>query len=40
MRDDLQAATRDLAASASALRAFSQEIERNPSNLLKQGKAP
>ena len=40
MRDDLQAATRDLAASASSLRAFSQEIQRNPSNLLKQGKAP
>jgi len=38
MRDDLEAATRDLAASASSLRAFSHEIERNPSDLLKRGK--
>lgn len=38
MRDDLLATTRDLAASASALRGFSQEIERNPSSLLRKGK--
>ncbi len=40
MRDDLQSTMRDLAASASSLRTFTQEIERNPSNLLKRGKAP
>jgi paraquat-inducible protein B len=40
MRDDLQATTRDLAASASSLRNFTHEIERNPSNLIKRGKAP
>jgi paraquat-inducible protein B len=39
MRDDLEAATRDLAASASSLRGFSHEIERNPSDLLRRGKA-
>jgi len=38
MRDDLESATRDLAASASSLRGFSHEIERNPSDLLKRGK--
>jgi paraquat-inducible protein B len=36
-RADLQASIRDLAASASALRGFSQEIERNPSALLLGG---
>jgi paraquat-inducible protein B len=40
MRDDLESATRDLAASASALRGFSHEIERNPSDLLRRGKSP
>jgi paraquat-inducible protein B len=40
IRDDLQSTTRDLAASASSLRTFSHEIERNPSDLLKRGKAP
>jgi len=34
VRSDFQAALRDLAASASSLRVFSQEIERNPSALL------
>jgi paraquat-inducible protein B len=38
MRDDLESATRDLAASASSLRGFSHEIERNPSDLLRRGK--
>jgi paraquat-inducible protein B len=38
MRHDLESATRDLAASASALRTFSHEIERNPSDLLRRGK--
>jgi len=38
MRDDLEAATRDLAASASSLRTFSHEIERNPSDLIRRGK--
>jgi paraquat-inducible protein B len=38
IRDDLQAATRDLAASASSLRTFSHEIERNPSDLIRRGK--
>jgi paraquat-inducible protein B len=40
MRDDLQSTLRDLAASASSLRTFTQEIERNPSNLLRKGRAP
>jgi paraquat-inducible protein B len=40
MRDDLQSTMRDLAASASSLRTFTHEIERNPSDLLKRGKAP
>jgi paraquat-inducible protein B len=40
MRDDLQSTLRDLSASASSLRTFTHEIERNPSNLLKRGKAP
>ena len=40
IRDDLQSATRDLAASASSLRSFARRIERNPSDLLKHGKAP
>ncbi len=40
IRDDLQAATRDLAASASSLRSFTRRIEQNPSDLLKRGKAP
>jgi paraquat-inducible protein B len=40
MRDDLQSATRDLAASASSLRTFTRRIEQNPSDLLKRGKAP
>lgn len=40
MRDDLQSTMRDLAASASSLRSFTHEIERNPSNLIKRGKAP
>jgi paraquat-inducible protein B len=40
MRDDLQSTMRDLAASANSLRTFTHEIERNPSNLLKRGKAP
>jgi paraquat-inducible protein B len=40
IRDDLQSTTRDLAASASSLRNFTHEIERNPSDLLKRGKAP
>jgi paraquat-inducible protein B len=39
MRDDLQSTMRDLAASASSLRNFAHEIERNPSDLLKRGKA-
>jgi paraquat-inducible protein B len=34
MRDDLTAAIRDLAASASSLRNFSHDIERNPNSLL------
>jgi paraquat-inducible protein B len=38
MRDDLESATRDLAASASSLRTFSHEIERNPSDLIRRGK--
>jgi len=38
MRDDLEAATRDLAASASSLRTFSHEIEKNPSDLIRRGK--
>jgi paraquat-inducible protein B len=38
MRDDLESATRDLAASASSLRGFSHEIERNPSDLIRRGK--
>jgi paraquat-inducible protein B len=38
MRDDLQSTTRDLAASASSLRNFAHEIERNPSDLLRRGK--
>jgi paraquat-inducible protein B len=38
MRDDLESATRDLAASASSLRGFSHEIERDPSDLLRRGK--
>jgi len=40
MRNDLQSTMRDLAASASSLRNFTHEIERNPSNLLKRGTAP
>lgn len=40
IRDDLQSTTRDLAASASSLRNFTHEIERNPSDLLRRGKAP
>jgi paraquat-inducible protein B len=40
MRDDLQSTMRDLAASASSLRSFTHEIERNPSNLIRRGKAP
>ena len=40
IRDDLQSATRDLAASASSLRTFSHEIERNPSDLIRRGKPP
>lgn len=39
LRSDLQSATRDLAASASSLRAFTHDIERNPSVLL-TGKTP
>jgi paraquat-inducible protein B len=31
---------RELAASANSLRGFTREIERNPGNLLKRGKAP
>jgi paraquat-inducible protein B len=38
MRDDLESATRDLAASASSLRTFTHEIERNPSDLIRRGK--
>jgi len=38
MRDDLEAATRDLAASASSLRTFSHEIEKDPSDLIRRGK--
>jgi len=38
MRDDLEAATRDLAASASSLRAFSHDIEKNPSDVIRRGK--
>jgi paraquat-inducible protein B len=38
MRDDLQSAIRDLAASASSLRSFSHEIERDPSDLIRRGK--
>jgi paraquat-inducible protein B len=38
IREDLESATRDLAASASALRGFSHEIERDPSDLLRRGK--
>jgi paraquat-inducible protein B len=34
MRDDLQAAIRDLAASASSMRGFAHEIERDPSRVL------
>jgi paraquat-inducible protein B len=34
MRGDLEAAVRDLAASASSLRDFSREVQRNPSELL------
>jgi paraquat-inducible protein B len=34
MRDDLQAAIRDLAASASSLRGFAHEVERDPSAIL------
>jgi paraquat-inducible protein B len=40
MRDDLESATRDLAASASSLRGFGHEIERNPSDLIRRGKPP
>jgi paraquat-inducible protein B len=40
IRDDLQSTTRDLAASASSLRTFTHELERNPSDLLRRGKAP
>jgi paraquat-inducible protein B len=40
LRDDLQSTMRDLAASASSMRTFTHEIERNPSDLLKRGKAP
>lgn len=40
IRDDLQSTTRDLAASASSLRNFTHEIERNPSDLFKRGKPP
>jgi len=40
IRDDLQSTTRDLAASASSLRNFAHEIERNPSDLFKRGKEP
>jgi paraquat-inducible protein B len=40
IRDDLQSTTRDLAASASSLRNFTHEIERNPSDLLKRGTPP
>jgi paraquat-inducible protein B len=40
IRDDLQSTTRDLAASASSLRNFAHELERNPSDLFKRGKAP
>jgi paraquat-inducible protein B len=40
IRNDLQSTMRDLAASASSLRDFTREIERNPSNLLKRGTAP
>jgi paraquat-inducible protein B len=40
MRDDLQSTMRDLAASASSLRTFTRDIERNPSHLLKRGKSP
>ena len=35
MRNDLQAAIRDLAASASSMRGFTHEIERDPGSLLK-----
>ena len=34
MRADLEAAIRDLAASASSLRGFASEIERNPGAIL------
>jgi paraquat-inducible protein B len=34
LRGDLQAAIRDLAASASSLRGFTHQIERNPSTIL------
>jgi paraquat-inducible protein B len=40
IRNDLQSTMRDLAASASSLRDFTREIERNPSHLLKRGTAP
>ncbi len=38
IRDDLESATRDLAAATSSLRTFSHEIERDPSDLLRRGK--
>lgn len=37
-REDIESATRDLAASASSLRGFTHEIERNPSDLIRRGK--
>lgn len=40
IRDDIQSTMRDLAASASSLRNFTREIERNPSNLVSRGRAP
>jgi paraquat-inducible protein B len=40
MRDDLQSTLRDLAASASSLRSFTHEIERDPSDLVRRGKPP
>lgn len=40
MRDDLQASVRDLAASAGSLRAFSQDLERDPTGTLFRKPAP
>lgn len=40
MRDDLEAALRDLAASSSSLRTFARELERNPAGTLLRRAAP